>query len=224
MGIFSKIVHARFLAASVLNFALVLLPLSSAAQWNPVNPVQSSQKDVDGLTIILERGALRFQVCTDSLIRVLYSPQREFPHVAEYVVIKSDWPKTPFDANQAAEPLFVKAGSIVPMGPTIEYAQQSQDPIELRVYTGADGDFTVYQYDGNTYDYEKGAHSTIALHWDDASRTLTSAEQKGRFSGMAASLKFHVVLVGRNHGAAETVTENPDTILNDTGSAVRWKP
>lgn len=103
MGILLKIARARFFTASVLFFALVFLPLPSVAQWNALNPVQSSQKDADGLTIFLERGALHFQVCTDSMVRVLYSPQREFPRVAEYVVIKSDWPKTPFDVNEAAD-------------------------------------------------------------------------------------------------------------------------
>jgi alpha-D-xyloside xylohydrolase len=103
MGIFLKIAPARFLAASVLLPALVLLPHASAVQWNPLNPVQSSQIDTVGLTILLERGALRFQVCTDSMIRVLYSPQHEFPRVAEYVVVKSAWPKTPFDVNEAAD-------------------------------------------------------------------------------------------------------------------------
>jgi len=102
MGNFSKIAHARFLVAPLLFFVLVLLPRPSAAQWNPLNPVHSSQKGPDGLTIFLERGALRFQVCTDSMIRVLYSPQREFPHVAEYVVIRSDWLKTHFEVNEAA--------------------------------------------------------------------------------------------------------------------------
>src|SRR5215468_10775773 len=103
MGSFSKFAPVRFLAALVLFFALVPLALPSAAQWNLLNPVQSSQKDAEGLTIFLERGALRFQVCTDSMIRILYSPQREFPHVAEYVVIKSGWPKTPFDVSDAAD-------------------------------------------------------------------------------------------------------------------------
>jgi alpha-D-xyloside xylohydrolase len=102
MGIFLKIALARFLAASLLFLAL-FLPPPCAAQWNPLNPVQSSEKDTVGLTIFLERGALRFQVCTDSMIRVLYSPQHEFPRVAEYVVIKSAWPKTPFDVNEAAD-------------------------------------------------------------------------------------------------------------------------
>jgi len=103
MGFFLKIARARFLAASVLLFAFVLLPVTSLAQWNPLNSVQSLQKDAAGLTLTLERGALRFQVCTDSMIRVLYSPQREFPQVKEYVVIKSDWPRAPFDVNEATD-------------------------------------------------------------------------------------------------------------------------
>jgi len=100
MGIFLKIARARL---PIRFFAFILLTLPSAAQWNPLNSVQSSQKDVGGMTIFLEHGALRFQVCTDSVIRVLYSPQREFPRVKEYVVIKFDWPKTPFDVNEAAD-------------------------------------------------------------------------------------------------------------------------
>ena len=106
MGIFLKIALSRFfpsgLAFSPLFFAL-LAPPPSAAQWNSLNPVRSSQKDPDGLTIFLERGALRFQVCTGSMIRVLYSPQREFPRVAEYVVINSNWSNAQFDVNEATD-------------------------------------------------------------------------------------------------------------------------
>src|SRR5262249_9575779 len=69
-------------------------------------------------------------------------------------------------------PLFVRAGAIVPLGSAIEYAQQSGDPIELRIYTGSDGDFKLYEDDGETYNYEKSAHTIITLHWDDPGRTL----------------------------------------------------
>jgi Alpha-glucosidases, family 31 of glycosyl hydrolases len=127
-------------------------------------------------------------------------------------------------APLAEMPLFVRAGSIVPMGPAIEFAEQAEDPIELRIYAGADADFALYQDDGNTYNYEKGEHATVTLHWDDASRTLTAGQRNGRFTGMSASLKFHLVLVGKNHGVAETFTKNPDAIFNYTGAAVRWKP
>jgi len=75
---------------------------SSSAQWNPLNPVRSSQKDTSGLTIFLEKGVLRFEVCSDSMIRVLYSPGREFPQAANYVVVKSDWRSSPFEASENA--------------------------------------------------------------------------------------------------------------------------
>ena len=67
-------------------------------------------------------------------------------------------------------PLYVRAGSIVPMGPDVEYAaaEKPADPIELRVYRGADGDFTLYEDENDNYDYEKGVYATIPLHWDDA--------------------------------------------------------
>jgi hypothetical protein len=66
------------------------LSRSSSTQRNPLNPVRSSQKDTSGLTIFLEKGALRFKPCSDSMIRVLYSPAHEFPRVANYLVIKSN--------------------------------------------------------------------------------------------------------------------------------------
>jgi hypothetical protein len=104
MGIFSRFWPLLFLRL-VGFFAICFLatPFYTprlSAQWNPLNPVQSWQKDLAGVRFVLERGALRFQVCGDSMIRVLYSPQREFPHVVEYVVIKSDWPKTQFDVRE----------------------------------------------------------------------------------------------------------------------------
>jgi alpha-D-xyloside xylohydrolase len=128
-------------------------------------------------------------------------------------------------APLAELPVFVRAGAIIPLGPAIEYAQQRpDDPIELRIYAGADGHFILYQDEGDSYNYEKGAHGTVALDWDDASRTLTVGERKGHFNGMAALLKFHVVLVGKNRGAGEQMAERPDTVLDYNGSAIRWKP
>ncbi|NJK85936.1 MAG: DUF5110 domain-containing protein [Bacteroidales bacterium] len=67
-------------------------------------------------------------------------------------------------------PLFVKAGSIVPMGPFIQYASEKIDPIEIRVYPGADGLFNLYEDEGDTYNYEKGAYSIIPFTWNDAEK------------------------------------------------------
>ena len=77
-------------------------------------------------------------------------------------------------------PVYTPAGSIVPLGPPVQYAaEKPSDPIELHVYQGADGDFTLYEDDGTTYAYQKGEHATIPLHWNDAHRKLTIGARQG---------------------------------------------
>jgi len=98
-------------------------------------------------------------------------------------------------------PLYVRAGSILPLGPDEEWStEKPEDPIELRIYRGADGDFTLYEDENDTYNYEKGAYSTIPLHWDDAHNTLTIGDRKGQFPGMLTGHAFHVVFVSDKHG------------------------
>ena len=105
------------------------------------------------------------------------------------------------DAPLNKLPLFVRAGSIVPMGPAMEWStEKPADPIELRIYPGADGDFTLYEDENDNYNYKKGEHATIALHWDDAAKTLTLGAREGSFPGMLTEHAFHVVLVGKSHG------------------------
>ncbi|MBV9759890.1 MAG: DUF5110 domain-containing protein [Acidobacteriaceae bacterium] len=118
-------------------------------------------------------------------------------------------------------PLFVRGGSIVPMGPDLQYAEENPaDPIELRVYPGADGDFNLYEDDNNTYAYEKGAYATVAMHWDDASRTLTIGDRKGQFPGMLGSRTFRLVLVGDGHGTGIDPTTQADHVVQYDGKAV----
>ncbi len=105
------------------------------------------------------------------------------------------------DAPLEKLPLFVRAGSIVPMGPAMEWStEKPADPIELRIYPGADGDFTLYEDENDGYNYTKGAHATIALHWNDAAKTLTIGAREGSFPGMLAKRTFKVVVVGKGHG------------------------
>ena len=73
-------------------------------------------------------------------------------------------------------PLFVRAGSILPLGEAVENTGQVQKLAKVRVYPGANGDFTLYQDDGKTYAYEKGNSSTTQLHWDDAAGKLSGAD------------------------------------------------
>jgi alpha-D-xyloside xylohydrolase len=105
------------------------------------------------------------------------------------------------DAPLDRMPLFVRAGSILPMGPQIEYAtQDSAGPIELRIYRGADGTFDLYEDAGDGYGYEKGQHSVIPLHWDNRSSSLTIGAREGSYPGMIEHRKFRVVLVGNDRG------------------------
>jgi alpha-D-xyloside xylohydrolase len=120
-------------------------------------------------------------------------------------------------------PLNVRAGSIVPLGPAIEYAGQASDPIELRVYPGADGNFTLYEDEGDSYRYTNGAYATIAMHWNDATRTLTLSKRAGRFNGMTAKHLFNVVVVAAGHGVGGVVTPTPDKAVAYTGDTVEVK-
>jgi alpha-D-xyloside xylohydrolase len=108
-----------------------------------------------------------------------------------------------FDAEAPLEklPLYVRAGSIIPMGPTMEWStEKAADPMEIRVYPGADGDFTLYEDENDNYDYTKGQHATVQLHWDDAAKTLTIGARQGSFPGMLEKHTFNVVVVGEGHG------------------------
>jgi alpha-D-xyloside xylohydrolase len=115
-------------------------------------------------------------------------------------------------------PIYVKAGSILPMGPKIQYANESADPLEIRIYKGADGSFTLYDDAGDTYDYETGKYATITLTWDDAAGKLTVGARKGSYTGMLASRTFNVVLVGANKGTGVDVTATADQTIKYDGS------
>ena len=106
------------------------------------------------------------------------------------------------DAPLEKLPLYVRAGSIVPMGPTMEWStEKPADPVDIRVYPGADGDFTLYEDENDNYDYVKGQHATIQLHWDDAAKTLTFGARQGSYPGMPESHTFNVVVVSQGRGA-----------------------
>jgi len=95
-------------------------------------------------------------------------------------------------------PVHVRAGSILPLGPELQYTgERPADPVTLRVYAGANGRFTLYEDDGVTYEYERGRFSRIPLAWDDATRTLTIGARTGAYEGMLSRRAFDVVLVDR---------------------------
>jgi len=93
-------------------------------------------------------------------------------------------------------PLYVKAGSIIPFGPEVQYSGQKKwDNLEIRVYPGADGLFTLYEDEFDNYNYEDGKHTTIEFIWNDADRTLTISDRKGKYPGMLKSRRFNVSVV-----------------------------
>ena len=92
-------------------------------------------------------------------------------------------------------PMFVRAGSILPLGPEMQYVgEKPWDNLELRVYPGADGSFVLYEDEGDNYNYEKGVYSTITFQWNDKSKILTISQRKGDYPGMLQKRQFTIVL------------------------------
>jgi alpha-D-xyloside xylohydrolase len=115
-------------------------------------------------------------------------------------------------------PVYIRAGSIVPLGPDEEWStEKPEDPIELRIYPGADADFTLYEDENDTYNYEKGVYATIPMHWDNASRALTIGDRKGQFPGMLENRTFRVVFVHENHGVGINPTDEVDKTVQYSG-------
>jgi alpha-D-xyloside xylohydrolase len=120
------------------------------------------------------------------------------------------------DAPIEKMPLMVRAGSIIPMGPFVQYStEKPADPIELRIYPGADANFTLYEDENDNYDYEKGVYATIDFHWDNAKQLLTIDSRKGSFPGMLEARTFNVVVVGKNHGTGVELASTDKKISYD---------
>ena len=117
-------------------------------------------------------------------------------------------------------PLFVRAGSILPMGPELQYStEKPADPLELRIYRGANGQFTLYEDDGESYDYEKGAYATIAFTWNDLSNTVSIGTRTGSFPGLLKQRTFRIVLVAAGHGVGGGPTSTPEKLVTYDGTA-----
>ena len=114
---------------------------------------------------------------------------------------------TPF--NQA--PMMVRAGSILPLAPVMQHTGESKwDDLELVIYPGADGEFTLYEDEGDSYRYEQGLYSTIRLQWNDKKQQLTIGQRQGQFSGMLPQRTFRIRIAG--HPTARTVLYNGERL------------
>jgi len=128
------------------------------------------------------------------------------------------------DAPLDRIPLFVRGGSILPMGPSIEYAAQDPaGPVEIRVYRGANGKLDLYEDAGDGYGYKKGEHSIIPIHWDDRGAMLTIGMREGSFPGMVEHRRFRVILVGSGHGVGADVTNAPNANIAYQGKELHVK-
>jgi alpha-D-xyloside xylohydrolase len=104
-------------------------------------------------------------------------------------------------------PLYIKAGSIIPFGPQVQYATEKKwDNLEIRVYPGANGEFTLYEDENDNYNYEKGVYSTVTFTWNDAKKSLTVNDRKGSFPGMLTTRKFNIVIVSAGKKVEKVVT------------------
>jgi alpha-D-xyloside xylohydrolase len=118
-------------------------------------------------------------------------------------------------------PLFIPAGSIVPLGPEIEYADQKPaDPVEVRIYRGANGAFSLYEDEGDSYRYEQAVYTVIPFRWNEAAKALTIGNRVGSFPGMVKDREFRVVLVGPGHGVGEAISSQADAVITYSGKSM----
>ncbi len=118
------------------------------------------------------------------------------------------------DAALDTMPLYIRSGSIVPLGPNVQYAdEQPNAPLELRVYPGQAGTFTLYDDEGDNYNYEQGHFAMIRLSWDGATRCLTLHARQGSYPGMPSSREFRIVMGDSPYNQATPEASSARTVL-----------
>jgi alpha-D-xyloside xylohydrolase len=118
-------------------------------------------------------------------------------------------------------PLFIKAGSILPLGPTVQYATEKKwDNLVINVYPGANGKLVLYEDENDNYNYEKGVYSTINFIWDDKKKTLTIDDRNGSFSGMLQSRTFQIMMPDNNKAVGEKTESVAAKLISYSGKKV----
>src|SRR4030095_13652697 len=115
------------------------------------------------------------------------------------------------DAPYERMPVFVKAGSIIPFGPELQYtSEKPADSITLNIYTGEDASFNLYKDEETNYNYEKGAFSIIPIKYNEATKTVTIGDRKGSFNGMLQKRIFRINLIQSNEAKGLDFNANGD--------------
>lgn len=118
-------------------------------------------------------------------------------------------------------PIYVKAGSILPIGPDVQYAEEKKwDNLEIRVYPGADGEFLLYEDENDNYNYEQGMYSTILFEWDDTQKTLIIGKRNGEFPGMLKNRKFKIVVVNEEQGIGDMPASKVNKTVHYRGKQI----
>ena len=192
------------------------------AQYTPETPVRSNeetgwnQKDGNSEN---KRASVNF---TETKSTEVYLP--------EGTVWYDFWTNEKFDGGQELTietkideiPLYIKAGSIVPFGPKVQYATEKEwDDLEIRIFPGANGEFVLYEDENDNYNYEEGKYTTIKFTWDDSGKVLTINTRNGDFTGMLANRQFNVVLIDESKGI--DIVEKVDRTVSYSGKKVKVK-
>ena len=110
------------------------------------------------------------------------------------------------------------------MGPFLQYAtEKPADPIELRVYPGADGEFNLYEDENDNDNYAKGSFAMIPIRWNEKTQTLTIGDRRGKFPGMLRHRTFRVIWVGHNHGVGLASENRVDATVSYNGKRIEMK-
>ena len=108
----------------------------------------------------------------------------------------------------------------MPVGPAVQYATEEKwNNLEIKIYEGSDGTFTLYEDENDNYNYEKGIYSTITFNWNDKSKTLTIGQRQGTFPGMLPKRKFNIVKIS----ASTEAKKNDHKMVTYTGSKLAVK-
>lgn len=125
------------------------------------------------------------------------------------------------DAPLDRMPILVKEGSIVPLGPVVQYAAEPQDPLQIRVYRGKDAHFELYADSGDGYAYEHGQRATISFAWDDRHNTLSIGNRSGAYPAILTQRTFKIVLVKPEHGVGIEPASTVDRTVDYDGHTMR---
>ncbi len=232
-----------------INLRYSLLPYIYSASWQ-VTANQSSMMRALVMDFAADKQALDINdefmfgksILVSPVTKPMYSKLVDTVRVADFSEVKSkevylpkgtDWydfwtgeklnggqtvkKETPLDII----PLYVKSGSILPWGPKVQYATEKKwDNLEIRIYEGADGEFTLYEDENDNYNYEKGIYSTIHFSWNDKQKSLTIDKRNGKFPGMLENRSFNIVIVSPTQGLGGELSTAPDKLVKYDGNKV----